>query len=130
MTIHGTEIAKRSVAHIEATPALPGIGAILDKYMWVHTISHVPMTDMMTGRTWQLLTIQGIIKPDLEAPDPPALRRGFAESFEVIVAVLDEAGARWSRHPTFVISGRVRDEDDGSQSFSEMEASIDLELLA
>ena len=130
MTSLSTEIAKRSAGHIEATPALPGIGAILDKYMWVHTISNVPVTDLLTGRTWQLLRIQGLIKPDQEAPDAPSLRRGFGESFEAIVAVLDEAEAKWGQHPTFIISGKVRDEKDGSQSFREVEASIDLELLA
>ena len=130
MTTQSTEIAKRQVLHIEATPALPGIGAILDKYMWVHTISHVPMTDLLTGRSWQLLTIQGYIKPDLEAPDVKALRCGFAESFEAIMAVLEEAGARWGRHPTFAISGNVLSKKDGSQSFCDVEASIDLELQA
>ena len=127
---HSTEVAKLQASHIEATPALPGIGAILDRYMWVHTISHTPMTDLMTGRRWQLLCIQGFIKPDPEALDVPSLRRGFLESFEAVVAVLDEAGAKWGRHPTFVISGKVRTEKDGSQSFREVEASIDLELLA
>ena len=130
MTIHGTALARREVFHINAAPALPGIGALLDQYMWVHTISNTPMTDLMTGRRWQLLTIQGIIKPDLEAPDAPSLRRGFLESFEAVVAVLDEAGASWSRHPTFVISGKVRTEKDGSQSFREVEANVDLELRA
>jgi len=125
-----TELARCQISHIEATPALPGIGAVLDQYMWVHTISHVPMTDLMTGRTWQLLRIQGLIKPDPTAPDAPSLRHGFAESFEAIVAVLDEAGAKWGQHPTFIISGKVRSEKDGSQSFCEVEASIDLELLA
>lgn len=125
-----TEIAQREVAHIEATPALPGIGAMLDRYMWVHTISHVPMTDLLTGRRWKLLTIQGYIKPDLEAPDPVSLRRGFAESFEAVIALLDEAGAEWSRHPTFIISGKTRKEKDGSRSFCDLEATVDLELLA
>ena len=128
MTGRSAELARREISHIEATPALPGIGAVLDQYMWVHTISHVPMTDLMTGRRWQLLTIQGIIKPDLEAPDASSLRRGFLESFEAIVAVLDEAGAKWGRHPEFVIGGKVCTEKDGLQSFREVEANVCLEL--
>ena len=130
MTIHGTELAQRQILHVEATPALPGIGEELDKYMWVHMISHTPMTDLMTGRRWQLLRINGIIKPDLEAVDAVALRYEFLVSFEAIVLILEEAGARWSRHPEFAISGKVHTEKDGSQSFREVEATVDLELLA
>ena len=130
MTAHSTEIAKPQISHIEATPALPGIGEALDKYMWVYTISHTPMTDLLTGRQWQLLRIVGNIKPDPDAEDAVALRYGFLVSFEAIVMILDTAGARWAKHPEFAINGQVRTEKDGSQSFCVMEASIDLELLA
>jgi hypothetical protein len=125
-----TEIAKLQVSHIDAAPALPGIGALLDQYMWVHTLSSTPMTDIMTGRTWTLLSIQGNIKPDLEASDARSLRRGFAESFEAVIAILDEAGATWERHPFFSIAGKVRRERDGSQSFASIEARVDITLVA
>lgn len=124
-----TEIAQRQVSHIEATPALPGIGALLDELMWVHTLSSTPMTDLLTGGTCTLLRIQGIIKPDLVAPDVVALRRGFLTSFEAIIAILDEAGATWEAHPVLAINGRVRRERDGSQSFVEVKASIDMSLI-
>jgi hypothetical protein len=124
------EIAKVQAPHIEAAPALPGIGAMLDKYMWVHTISHTPIMDLVTGHKEELLRIEGFIKPDPGAPDISSLRRGFCESLEAIVAILDEAGARWGQHPDFTISGKVRTERDGSQSFTELEARIDFTLLA
>jgi len=92
MTIQSTELAKRQVAHIEATPALPGIGAKLDEFMRVHTISSTPFTDLMTGRRGELLRIDGIIKPDLEAVDAVALRYEFLVSFEAIVMILETAG--------------------------------------
>jgi hypothetical protein len=127
---HGTKIAKRQVSPINATPALPGIGAMLDQYMWMHTISSTPFTDLLTGRRGELLRIEGFIKPDLAAPNVPSLRRGFLASLDAIIAILDEAGAMWQEHPAFIISGRVHTERDGSQSFTEIAARVDFTLLA
>jgi hypothetical protein len=123
----GTEIAKPGISHVAA----PGtaIGAMLEKYLWVHAITARPTT----VHTWAgvvhyvQVRIEGIIKPDLNAADPASLRRGFAESFEAIMAILGTGGVRFEEHPVFCLRGKVC---DGSQSFRAMEASVDMALIA
>jgi hypothetical protein len=67
------------------TYAIPGISPdtmkALDTLLWIEQFD----------QGWDILTIQGSIKPDLTALTPAELRRGFLESYEQITDILDQA---------------------------------------
>jgi len=123
----GNVLALRQASHLSGPG--PGIGGLLEDLLWIGMIETSPVEDMRTGRRWRLVTVQGIIKPDLSAADPAALRKGYAETFEKVMTLLEGAGVRWSRHPELLLSGKVRDEDDGTQVFEEIQARVTIWVL-
>ncbi len=104
------------------------IGGLLEDLLWIHTLE-TGLVDDGIGRRWRLVTVRGMIKPDLSAENPAALRKGYEEAFEKVMTLLEGAGVWWSGHPELTISGKTREEDDGTQVFTEIKAEVTIWVL-
>lgn len=99
------------------------IGELLTRFMWVHQIEY----GWWNGSG---ICVSGMIKPDVGAKDPTALRQSFLSSFEAILRLLREVGIKHARHPDFQIAGKACHYVDGAERFEDIEASLELHLYA
>lgn len=65
------------------------------------------ITDDYTTYPGSVVTVRGLLKPSREAATAAEVRRGFTDSVEQLLAVLDAAGARHLKHPDMDIRGRA-----------------------
>lgn len=117
-----TEVAIRET--LPEAPSWLNYGPNLDDLMWV-----VQMEYDMRG----MLTVWGIIKPNLAAARPSELRTDFAAKFNHIILRLEEAGANFYDHPELAITGYANHQchlsPDHPNRFGGMEAKVTIKLI-
>ena len=100
---------------------LTSLRELLERYLWISEIRvDYPGIEMV---------VRGMVRPNEAAGSPAELRKSFLESFETVMALLAEVGARHSRHPDFRIGGRAQHRLDGTDDFVQMTCDVEFHLL-
>lgn len=95
---------------------------LLGRYLWI--------TEIRVDYPGIEVTVRGMVKPNEDADSAVALRRSFLESFETVMALLAELGARHSSHPDFRIGGRAQHRVDGTDDFVQMTCDVEFHLFS
>jgi hypothetical protein len=100
---------------------LTSLRELLERYLWIIEIRvDYPGIEMV---------VRGMVRPNETAGSAAALRQSFLESFETVMALLAELGARHSRHPDFRIGGRAQHRISGTDDFVRMTCDVEFHLL-